>query len=182
MKKRIIKDKIFNIPIWWTSKKKGKEILSETEFMNSLIFTTNEELTDYLHEFLKFSRVTEVDIEKLYEHLLKLNPSNDFKVSLDDRMNYIKLHIVNGRFVQSHKYKSVFPDKHKKLMDLKTVKSKVVKEKVQVKIKEKVKEGDEIKKMIKTKKIGKIADKFNKRGFKSVNFIGSKSSIYTVKK
>ena len=63
-------------------------------------------------------------------------------------------------------------------MDLKPIKSKVGKEKVQ----EKVKEGDKIKKVKKIKKILKIADIFNKRGFKSVNFIGSKSSIHTVKK
>jgi hypothetical protein len=182
MVKHKIKDKKFYIPSWWTSKKTGKEILSETEFLNSLIFTTNEELTDFLDEFLNFSSVTDVDIHKLYEHLLNLNPSDDFRVFLDDRICYIKLHVVNGKFVQPYKYKSVFPDKHKKLMDSKTTKTKVVKNKLKEKVKGKVKGGDEIKKIIKSKKNVKIADKFNKRGFKSVNFMSSKSSIYTVKK
>jgi hypothetical protein len=161
-----------------TEKKKVDDIINDPGFIKSLNLKSFQELTDFLHEFLEFFGylgVSESLINELFERIFKENPSEKLRGFIEDRKRYIKLRIINGRYVKSRQLQSVFPDKHKQLIDLKTNNLKKFKFKKKLKI-SKRKNG--VKK--KTKK--KITELFNNRDFKTVNHLGSKSSIHTVKK
>lgn len=154
-----------------------------------------EALTDSLEDFLSRPVVTESEIFE-FEKMLRLKiESKELADFLDQRMVVVRSRIINGRFSKSHKFLSIFTDRHNKLFSDSVKKDGRIKNKLSqienLDKLEKTKVSRENNILNRKKKKKRISDfkkiktendqKIIQSDFRPANHTSTKSSIWTVK-